>query len=191
MDNDLRYKSTEIELNLCNWTKQTPGVGDGQGSLVCCSSHDCKESDMAERLNWTELYSWNERWVFKTHLVKIQQKFTYLRCTVDKLWMNWAVKTFPQSAWWAYLSSSELCSGSLLILSSDPSQSPPTRSWEPLLQFSGTINQLTYFRSFQKLNLWVCFWLLSLSMFILIIVYIICRLHSYWPLHGIILGLPW
>ena len=33
----------------------TPGVGDGQGGLVCCSSWGCKESDMTERLNWIEL----------------------------------------------------------------------------------------------------------------------------------------
>ena len=34
---------------------QTPGVGDGQGSLVCCSPWGCKESDMTEQLNCTEL----------------------------------------------------------------------------------------------------------------------------------------
>ena len=33
----------------------TPGVGDGQGGLVCCNSWGCKESDTAEWLNWTEL----------------------------------------------------------------------------------------------------------------------------------------
>ena len=33
----------------------TPGVGDGQGGLVCCDSWSCKESDMTEWLNWTEL----------------------------------------------------------------------------------------------------------------------------------------
>ena len=33
----------------------TPGVGDGQGGLVCCSSWGRKESDMTEQLNWTEL----------------------------------------------------------------------------------------------------------------------------------------
>ena len=32
----------------------TPGVGDGQGGLVCCSSWGRKELDMPERLNWTE-----------------------------------------------------------------------------------------------------------------------------------------
>ena len=33
----------------------TPGVGDGQGGLACCNSWGCKESDMTEGLNWTEL----------------------------------------------------------------------------------------------------------------------------------------
>ena len=33
----------------------TPGVGDGQGGLACCSSLGHKKSDMAERQNWTEL----------------------------------------------------------------------------------------------------------------------------------------
>ena len=32
----------------------TPGVGDGQGGLVCCDSQGCKESDTTEWLNWTE-----------------------------------------------------------------------------------------------------------------------------------------
>ena len=32
----------------------TPGVGDGQGGLVCCDSWGCRKSDTTERLNWTE-----------------------------------------------------------------------------------------------------------------------------------------
>ena len=32
----------------------TPGVGDGQGGLVCWYSWGCKESDTTEQLNWTE-----------------------------------------------------------------------------------------------------------------------------------------
>ena len=32
----------------------TPGVGDGQGGLVCCGSWGHKESDTTEQLNWTE-----------------------------------------------------------------------------------------------------------------------------------------
>ena len=33
----------------------TPVVGNGQGSLACCCPWGCKELDMTERLNWTEL----------------------------------------------------------------------------------------------------------------------------------------
>ena len=32
--------------------EQAPGVGDGQGSLVCCSPWGCKGLDTAEWLNW-------------------------------------------------------------------------------------------------------------------------------------------
>ena len=31
--------------------ESTPGVGDGQGGLVCCSSQGRKESDTTEQLN--------------------------------------------------------------------------------------------------------------------------------------------
>ena len=34
--------------------KQAPGVGDGQGSLACCSPWGRKESDTTERLNINE-----------------------------------------------------------------------------------------------------------------------------------------
>ena len=51
-----------IENEIARWHHQlderefqwTPGVGDGQGGLACCYSWGCKESDMTERLNWTE-----------------------------------------------------------------------------------------------------------------------------------------
>ena len=36
----------------------TPGVGDGQGGLVCCSSWCHKESDTTEWLNWIECSRW-------------------------------------------------------------------------------------------------------------------------------------
>ena len=35
--------------------EQAPGVGNGQRNLACCSLWGCKESDMTEQLNWTEL----------------------------------------------------------------------------------------------------------------------------------------
>ena len=33
---------------------QTPGVGDRQGGLVCCTPWGCKELNTTERLDWTE-----------------------------------------------------------------------------------------------------------------------------------------
>ena len=37
-------------------SEQAPGVGDGQGSLACCSPRGHKELDMTERLNWTFVF---------------------------------------------------------------------------------------------------------------------------------------
>ena len=34
--------------------EQTSGVGDGRGSLACCSPWGCIESDTTEQLNWTK-----------------------------------------------------------------------------------------------------------------------------------------
>ena len=43
--------------------ERAPGIGDGQGSLACCSPWGRKEWDMTERLNWACGY-WEdeERW---------------------------------------------------------------------------------------------------------------------------------
>ena len=35
--------------------EQAPEVGDGQGSLACCSPWGCKELDTTEQLNWTDI----------------------------------------------------------------------------------------------------------------------------------------
>ena len=45
--------------------EQAPGVG-GQGSLACCSPWGCKELDMTEQLNWTELNDSIARWSWVT-----------------------------------------------------------------------------------------------------------------------------
>ena len=34
--------------------EQALGIGDGQGSLVCCSPRGWEESDTTEQLNWTD-----------------------------------------------------------------------------------------------------------------------------------------
>ena len=58
--------------------EQASGVGDGQGSLVCCSSWGHKELDTTEWLNWTELdillvQSLSCVWLFVTPWTKAHQ----------------------------------------------------------------------------------------------------------------------
>ena len=51
------YSSVQSEHRCLNEHEfeRTPGVGDGQESLVCYSPWGHKDSDTTERLNWTEL----------------------------------------------------------------------------------------------------------------------------------------
>ena len=56
--------------------EQAPGVGDGQGSLVCCSPWGCKELDMTERLKWTELNSEESGWRINMNLYSIFCNFS-------------------------------------------------------------------------------------------------------------------
>ena len=56
----------------------TPGVGDGQGGLACCNSWGCKESNMTERLNWTE-------WTYSSYHLGNYKAF---RRSVHELWPN-------------------------------------------------------------------------------------------------------
>ena len=55
--------------------EQAPGVGGGQGSLVCCSSSGCKESDKTEWLNWTELKETKDLYIenYKTLMKEIKE----------------------------------------------------------------------------------------------------------------------
>ena len=41
-------------LNGLEFAQAAPGVGEGQGSLACCSPWGHKESGLTEQLNWTE-----------------------------------------------------------------------------------------------------------------------------------------
>ena len=60
---DWRQEKWTTEDEMAGWhhwldgheSEWTPGVGDGQGGLECCSSWGRKESDTTEKLNWTEL----------------------------------------------------------------------------------------------------------------------------------------
>ena len=61
---DWRQEEKEVtEDEMAGWhhrldgreSEWTPWVGDGQGGLASCDSWGRKESDMPERLNWTEV----------------------------------------------------------------------------------------------------------------------------------------
>ena len=59
-----RQEKGTTEEEIVGWHHQldrhefewTLGVGDGQGSLMCCSPWGCKKSDTTELLDWTEAY---------------------------------------------------------------------------------------------------------------------------------------
>ena len=62
--------TTEDEMTGCHHRldghkfEWTPGDGDGQGGLACCDSWGRKESDITERLNWTELNEFPNRKIY-------------------------------------------------------------------------------------------------------------------------------
>ena len=55
----------------------TPGIGDGQGGLMCCSSWGRKESDTIEWLNWTDRFNLyqDSNGIF----YRIREKYTVLK----------------------------------------------------------------------------------------------------------------
>ena len=61
--------------------EQALGIGDEQGSLVCCSPRGCKESDTTEWLNWTPL---SQRFTATTGIFPlsfIEVQLTITNCT--------------------------------------------------------------------------------------------------------------
>ena len=49
-----RWAGWMASLTWWTWVWEAPGVGDGQGSLACCSPCGGKELDTTEWLNWTD-----------------------------------------------------------------------------------------------------------------------------------------
>ena len=59
----------------------TPGVGDGQGGLACCTPWGRKESDMTEQVNWTELdgpRDYHTEWSKSDRERQISHAITYM-----------------------------------------------------------------------------------------------------------------
>ena len=66
---------------------QAPRVGDGKGSVACCTPRGHKESDMTERLNWAELNPpiTSHTPIFRYHHIQGQS------CNRRILWGTWRV----------------------------------------------------------------------------------------------------
>ena len=60
---DLHFQTEDKMVGWHHWLnghefEQALGVGDGQGSVACCSPWGHKESDMIEQLNWTNNFKY-------------------------------------------------------------------------------------------------------------------------------------
>ena len=66
--------------------EQSPGVGDGQGRLACCSPWGHKESDRTEQLNWTEVI-WDYCCCYVTSVAS------------DSVWPHWCQPTNLSCPW--------------------------------------------------------------------------------------------
>ena len=79
----------------------TPGVGDGQGILVCCSPWGCKELDRTEQLNWTEL-NWTEQGINVIEAGEVSQNQHVAKPQHSNIlivfFLNWERKKVLQTA---------------------------------------------------------------------------------------------
>ena len=69
----------------------TLGVGDEQGDLVCCSSRGHKESDMTERLNWSDLFNKIRatKGIFHPKKVTIKNRNTKILTEAEDIKKRW------------------------------------------------------------------------------------------------------
>ena len=78
----------------------TPGVGDGQGGLACCNSWGCKESDMPEWLNWTEL-NWMLTYIYYFNLKVVLFLYVVLFSELgikNKMLVKWYIDINPAAS---------------------------------------------------------------------------------------------
>ena len=62
----------------------TPGVGDGQGGLVCCNSWGRKESDTTEWLIWSDLIWINEYSKVERYKINTQKSLAFYTLIMRK-----------------------------------------------------------------------------------------------------------
>ena len=89
----------------------TLGVGDRQGDLACCDSWGCKESDMTERLNWTELNWWSRCHLLYCFGFRFIHRFcvSCLKNILQHLLESWF--------WWSWILLAFFCLSVKLLIS--------------------------------------------------------------------------
>ena len=74
--------------------EQAPGVGNGQGSLACCSSRGCKELDTIGWLNWE-----GKNLYFGRNIITTGQKSGGCMFTVSRFIKRSAFESVYMNAW--------------------------------------------------------------------------------------------
>ena len=74
--------------------EQTPGVGDGQGGLACCSPWGRKELDTTERLNWTDTIMQN----CKVRMINMRSWSQTLCTALKNNWLKFRAKKWTDSS---------------------------------------------------------------------------------------------
>ena len=85
--------------------EQALGVGDGQGSLVCCSPWGCKDSDTTEWLDWKKDLCWNTAlwnlWMKDSLVLEPGNPRAH---SLGNYWKSWCAryvhKLLPARYWW-------------------------------------------------------------------------------------------
>ena len=108
---DRRREKGMTEDEMVGWHHQlnghgfgsTPGVGDGQGGLVCCGSWGSKELDTTEQLNWTEAETPNTLATWCKELTNLKRPSCWKRLKAggdgdDRGWDGW-VASLTQWTW--------------------------------------------------------------------------------------------
>ena len=123
-----------LDGHMFGWT---PGVGDGQGGLACCDSWGRKESDMTERLNWTEP-GWNHHSPSPSPLqpsnVSILSLSSYHEMTISKAQLYIWSHIFSREEWYFHtilsINDPSSCSSHGNVTGSALGPSPITRPLE-------------------------------------------------------------
>ena len=73
--------------------EQALGVGDGQGSLMCCSPQGHNDSDTTEQLNWTEHWAVTSGTIERNELRK--KRLWALKCLEPNSFTHFALELRP------------------------------------------------------------------------------------------------